>query len=295
MTRCKGEGYEWNNQVYSSDTTVCQLYSNPTGCDTMNCFTLRYAQSYVQRQNYNFCVGQRQQVQGVEVNSDTTFCVLYSSIGGCDSLVCADVNYLSSPRSAQTISICEGQTYNFQGQILSQAGIYLDTLATVKCDSVVALQLNVLPTYELKYDIIIKQGERLIFNNESFNETGTYTFDYQTKAGCDSLLILNLTVEPDSATTTWQVQNEAYFATTLISKLSGSFRIDAVTAASDLHRIDALQIFDVNGIEVFSALDLPLGSIAWQPHVAGLYFFQALVSATTQQPTRLLGKVLVVD
>ncbi len=47
-----------------------------------------------------------------------------------------------------------------------------------------------------RIEAIICQGETYIFNEQSLTSTGVYTHSLQAVAGCDSLIILNLTVNP---------------------------------------------------------------------------------------------------
>jgi gliding motility-associated-like protein len=92
-------------------------------------------------------------------------------------------------------TICSGSTYDFNGTILGDEGVYLDTLATLDgCDSVIILSLFVNPP-TVNYEVAeICQGENFVFGNLTLNTSGIYTDTVQTASGCDSLNILELSV-----------------------------------------------------------------------------------------------------
>ena len=57
-------------------------------------------------------------------------------------------------KDSTTVSICAGQSYSFGSNILSQPGIYRDTLATSGCDSIsiVNLIVNDTPAIQIQAD-----------------------------------------------------------------------------------------------------------------------------------------------
>lgn len=91
--------------------------------------------------------------------------------------------------------ICEGDTYNFNGQQLATAGEYRDTLRNaVGCDSVVILHLNVLPKYYHTIERTIYEGDTVHFMNQIYSTSGVYPVRFTSSIGCDSIIELRLTV-----------------------------------------------------------------------------------------------------
>ena len=62
------------------------------------------------------------------------------------------------------------------------------------CDSVIHLHLKVNPTYDIDIYDTICEGSARWFNNIERRESGLYTYRGQTKAGCDSIVTLHLSV-----------------------------------------------------------------------------------------------------
>ena len=169
-TICKGDNKIWqprgylNNWGYWSGPYIHSYYLNnmPAG-DTILIDTL-FKTQYGCRNNYTLnlkinpvfdtivfdtvCKGTRYTNYGQ--NFTATQSGMYShtfhTTLGCDSIV--RVNLMVNPtyRSTDTISICRGESYNFNGQNLTIAGTYIDTLQTAKgCDSIMVLKLNINP------------------------------------------------------------------------------------------------------------------------------------------------------
>lgn len=106
------------------------------------------------------------------------------------SAVCnSTVNY-------QQATICEGHPYNFYGTQLGTAGTYNDTIVlSGGCDSIISLQLFVIPTvYNNLYDTIC-QGGSYSFYGSTLTQAGTYGDTLFTGAQfCDSIILLHLAV-----------------------------------------------------------------------------------------------------
>ena len=92
-------------------------------------------------------------------------------------------------------NICEGDHYDFNGQDLTQAGEYRDTLVAANgCDSVVILHLNVLRKYYNVIEKSIFEGDSVLFQNTWYKEAGNYPYTLPSSYHCDSVIELRLTV-----------------------------------------------------------------------------------------------------
>lgn len=97
--------------------------------------------------------------------------------------------------SQENASICEGDTYDFNGQSLNVAGTYNSTYTTEDgCEGVKELTLEVNPKSYLEETHSILSGEKYFFNNQWLTEAGRYTEYGTTSDGCESIVVLNLNV-----------------------------------------------------------------------------------------------------
>lgn len=110
-------------------------------------------------------------------------------------------SFISDFHTFINASICEGEAYTANGFNVSTAGIHtLNMIAQNGADSIVSLTLTVNPTYETAFEATICADESYTENGfELMNmEAGVYTETWtaQTQQGCDSTLIVTLTVLP---------------------------------------------------------------------------------------------------
>ena len=108
--------------------------------------------------------------------------------------------------------ICEGDFYIFNGQSLTEPGVYYDTLVAASngCDSIIAIALQVMKSSSVTYNKTIYEGELVEFHGQMYGETGTYEYKEITQYGCDSIerLILNVLKEAHLDTTAYICDNE---------------------------------------------------------------------------------------
>ncbi|MBO6051767.1 MAG: T9SS type A sorting domain-containing protein [Bacteroidales bacterium] len=205
-TRYNANGFDTTFNVSGSYTLV-RHDLNQAGCDSTTTLTLTVNPIYNRDVTLTICETALPYTwndityPGGSASGDYEHTFSTHTAAGCDSIVTLHLTISHQYITPLTADICEGETYPFDGQILSQSGIYYDTLqATNLCDSIIKLTLTVheLHTTNLEADICL--GET--YNEYGFNETPATsgTFNYQqiveTSFGCDSTINLTLTVNP---------------------------------------------------------------------------------------------------
>ena len=121
---------------------------------------------------------------------------LVSQVTGCDSIVTLLLTVKDVIRTEQYVNICYGDTYTFGTQTISVTGKYEEVFQTASgCDSLVTLHATMLPEYRQEINAVIKKGEEYNANGfKGLTRTGEYTLDLKSVDGCDSVIVLNLTV-----------------------------------------------------------------------------------------------------
>ncbi len=148
----------------------------------------------------DICNGDTFSFAGDDLSSSGTFYDTLISVNGYDSISVLELSVHPHVNNTFLDSICAGDSYDFNGELINVAGEYVDTLQTIfGCDSIITLQLKV---NSLSYDTIIDSicaGGEYIFNGEIITETGTYS-DTLTTSECDSVVTLFLEVKslPDT-------------------------------------------------------------------------------------------------
>ncbi len=134
-------------------------------------------------------------IKTVSPTQTTTYIATATNANACSDTASVTVVVNPSPTSTINASICSGQSYNFDGQGLTQAGQYFDTLQTTfGCDSFIVLNLVVNTFVTGSINKAICQGETFTFNGQALMQQGQYLDTLISSGGCDSIVTLTLTV-----------------------------------------------------------------------------------------------------
>jgi gliding motility-associated-like protein len=95
-------------------------------------------------------------------------------------------------------TICEGESYTFFGRTYNTSGVYSETIKQMNstCDSIVTLNLRVLPLLTENRQIKICEGEKYRTKRAEYSTTGTFTERVTGNVSCDSLITLDLKINP---------------------------------------------------------------------------------------------------
>jgi hypothetical protein len=193
---CKGEAFTLNDKQITTSGTYYDTIAMESGCDSIVRYNVTMFDTFIVFIDKSICEGESLVLSDGTIATTSGFYVdNLQTINGCDSVVNTNLVVNQKANTILFDTICEGETYAENGFVLSLGGFYFDTLTTYKgCDSVVNLLLTVNEKYEQTYIEMICTGET--FSKYGFNETasGYYTHSYQTVAGCDSVINLNLKV-----------------------------------------------------------------------------------------------------
>lgn len=143
------------------------------------------------------------------VMSDGAYTLNLKSVNGCDSIVNLSIVAKDTfTRDNKTVIItnitdviCEGETYIFKDQSLTNAGVYTDTVENFSTLDVTVLALEVKPSIMITISDSVMVGCSYYLNGmnlDSVEKVGDfqYTITNQSIYGCDSIVTLNLRVYP---------------------------------------------------------------------------------------------------
>lgn len=171
-------------------------------------------------------------------------------------------------------TICQGESYLFGGNQLTQQGIYIDT--TSSCDSIITLTLNVGPTFSISSNVVSntcnasgQEGEITI----AVSPAGNYTYIWSHNPALNNPIASGLT----SGTYTVSISNGFCLLDTTISinTISG---ITAVSTIVENEFCNTLGSIDITGISGgTSPYSTSMDGITFTPNNLS---FQSLASGT---------------
>jgi len=118
---------------------------------------------------------------------------------GCDSFVYLSLTVIDTTRKDSFLTICRYQPIVFNGITRNTSGVYRDTFVNARgCDSFLVLNLTVNDSSRKDSFRTICVNKPIVFNGLNLNTTGVYRDTFVNARGCDSFLVLNLTVNDTS-------------------------------------------------------------------------------------------------
>ncbi len=187
-------------------------------------------------------------------------------------------------------TICWGEFLIFDDTLRVISGTYIDTLvASNGCDSIVTLDLTVLPKMETYlYDTIYENQLPYTFAEMEIMESGEYEVIFESEHGCDSVVILNLYIEEGNA-----IEDLNTISLVIVPNPIGSDENAVVKYEWSVEEQDGLMVEIINSlgqrVDVFEPKSYPI--VLPRVGGAGIYY----VRITTGVGSVYVGKLIVED
>ncbi len=196
-TICDNQTYNFRGQVLTQVGVYYDSLLSSTGCDSIYQLTLFVNPTYLLPDSATICDNQTYNFRGQIISQAGVYYDSLLTSNGCDSVYRLTLYVVSTFFFPDSATICDNQTYNFRGQVLTQAGIYYDSLiSSTGCDSVYQLTLFVNPTYFFPDSATICDNQTYNFRGQILSQAGIYYDSLLTANGCDSVYRMNLHVNP---------------------------------------------------------------------------------------------------
>ncbi len=202
-TICTGDTYTFdNNPLTSSGTYTSTIPSLITGCDSVITLNLEVLDQIEVELSRTICTGDSVQVGPNWYRTPGTYMETLQSTAGCDSIVTLNLNVVDDFVTDLNINLCEGESYQVGSSTYSESGSYTDLLtSSAGCDSTVNLNLTIYPHRDTTITAEICSGDHVIVGGDPYNTTGVYQITLPSVNGCDSNIVLDLTVHQAFDTT----------------------------------------------------------------------------------------------
>lgn len=194
-TACCDE-YIWGDTTIYDSGTYTRVFLNAIGCDSIVTQTVTINHSVTTLvdvtayESYTWINGQTYTKTIIGPSHPL------QTVAGCDSTLTLDLKIRHLYKDTLRQAVCPNAIpYAWQGQQYSLSGTYsTDTLlsSTSITDTVHTLVLTVNETYAV--DTVATACDSYTWRGQTYTENGNYTFNGQTKAGCDSIVTLHLTI-----------------------------------------------------------------------------------------------------
>jgi len=194
-TICSNDSVLWRGDYYAIQGTYYDSLTSQYNCDSVYVLNLFVNPSYEYLLYDTICDGLLYTWRGNDYSTGGTYYDSQQTNLGCDSVFVLHLFAHPVYLTVLTDSFCHGDIYNWHGDDISIPGTYYDSLQTVAgCDSIFVLHLFENPVYQfVEYDTIC-QNDPFVWHGHNYFNPGTYYDSLSTQYGCDSVYILNLTI-----------------------------------------------------------------------------------------------------
>ncbi len=191
---CAGEVFEFAGNLLDTAGIYLDTLDSSWGCDSIVELHLEVWDNSFESLLQTLCAGDSVVFAGVARSATGQYQDTLVNVFGCDSIVNLDLIVLAEIRSNISESICRGDQLVFSGQVLSEAGLYQDTLPSVSgCDSIITLELGIQEPSQGD-TLFVEQplGTSYSFLGTSYSTAGIYQAALTGINGCDSTTYLSL-------------------------------------------------------------------------------------------------------
>lgn len=199
-----GDNCDWTFDVIAGDTKVAPLETsgpidgNFSTCPNIeNTYTVASpigATAFEWTLNSAILNTDNDTIQ-ITFEADAAYQLCVTASNACDEAPpsCRVIIVESIPTTFLNEKVCADEAYEVAGQIIDSSGLYEFPLTTeMGCDSLVILDLEVVPVPILNLDLNICEGDSLFIGGTPYLETGIYQERLLTDLGCDSIVNLDL-------------------------------------------------------------------------------------------------------
>lgn len=198
---CQGQSTVINGQtVTAAGNYLDTIPSTTTSCDTIVTYTVIVIPRPTTTRAISLCPGQSVVINGQTVTTNGTYTDTVSSPTGCDTVRTNNVTVNPyNTRTVPTITLCPGQSTVINGQTVTAAGTYLDTVTSTNggCDTILTYNVQTGNAIPVAISPNLCPGQFVVINGQQVTAAGTYTETRPASGGgCDTVITYTVTTNP---------------------------------------------------------------------------------------------------
>ncbi|MBK8297892.1 MAG: gliding motility-associated C-terminal domain-containing protein [Saprospiraceae bacterium] len=206
QTAC--DTFSWNGNTYDKSGYYPYQSINSLGCDSVINLNLTINKST--KADLALSVCDSINFLGTILKTNGIYPFKIQNSEGCDSVINLSLN-IRSENYSNAVNRCDSFTWNLTSLSYNQSGVYIQKYVnSYGCDSTYLLDLTINKSYEeLQLAQACKEYVWKV-NNNLLNQSGEYRYPLKSNAGCDSILILNLSIYQDFEKTDTVITDSVY-------------------------------------------------------------------------------------
>ena len=141
---CPGESVEVFGELISEAGDYTETFESQLGCDSIHTIHIIQLEAVNTSEEMIICEGETAIIFEEPQTEAGLYTETFDAANGCDSVHQIELIVLENSESSMNFTICEGESADIFGEIVSEAGIYTETFQAANgCDSLVSIELIV--------------------------------------------------------------------------------------------------------------------------------------------------------
>ena len=208
--------YTWDADglTHASSGTYSAHTNNQYGCDSALTLQLTIRERVVIDSLYTACDSFYWAVTDSTYYTDVIDSLSSIDLDGCDTTTRLLLTVRHATTFHDSLASCDSLLWHTDHDtMLHTAGLYHDTIANVAgCDSIMSLQFTVNErTYAAPDHATRCDSMTWDYNGQTYDSTGTYYDTLTNAAGCDSIIMLQLTINRSHRAESWDTLCDSFF------------------------------------------------------------------------------------
>lgn len=191
---CEQYYFEPLDTLFTQSTTFIHRFATPGGCDSIVEIEVDI-RPFFEEINLSICANETPyRLENTFISESGTYTFTYLREDGCDSVLTYHVTLIPTVIDTVQLRICDSELpLTYRNTVLTQSGEYLFESA---CSSYRLLILEVFPTFSDTVRVVMCDTDApYVFDEQHiYNETGIYNIEYSSVEGCDSIVVIDLTI-----------------------------------------------------------------------------------------------------
>ncbi|WP_143306135.1 PKD domain-containing protein [Chitinophaga vietnamensis] len=195
---CQGSAYLLpDGRSVSAAGTYSSAFKTWKGCDSIIITQLTEAPRYNRTENIDICNGNAYTLpDGRTANASGTYTSRLVSVYGCDSIITTQLAVHPPYHITENKTPCTRSYQLPDGRIVNTGGAYTSQLkSSYGCDSIITTILTLPPTDTHLYATICDGKVQQLPDGNTATKAGVYTSTLVSFTGCDSIVIMHLSVQ----------------------------------------------------------------------------------------------------
>ncbi|MFN8299634.1 MAG: gliding motility-associated C-terminal domain-containing protein [Chitinophagales bacterium] len=195
LSICSGQSIVIGGVTVTTPGNYIDTIPATVGCDTIRTNVVSFAPMVVDTQFISICAGTPLVINGQNITSTGIYKDTIPSAVSCDTSRTYAVLVNPYNSKAVNVQLCPGQSTVINGQTITTAGTYRDTVsAPIGCDTIITYTVTTSNFINRSQSIALCPGDAVVINGVSVTTAGTYLDTIPSAVTCDTLVTYQVSV-----------------------------------------------------------------------------------------------------